>query len=252
MKVIRSIIDFLWPLLPPMDTPIDYPKASTNDIGATGNSLAAVCSMAEKSYLSENERMRTIESKASMFIGTTTFMATFIVGVSTYLAKVDDHIGGFYAVMVLLAFLISLYMSRVLYLSIRALERSVVVVVDPLQFYKEANMDEYYKKLICYYINATTHNHKPINEKMNYVVAAQRYYKRVLTTLGLYAMTLFVFCIKKYDLVGGSPFGKVLEMIDGYHPEPWLLLLLMGISSFAIILVVVNCVCVKAKRNKYC
>lgn len=240
MEVIRTIIDFFWPLLPPMNTPIDYPKASKNDIRVTGNNLAAVCSMAEKSYLSESERMRTIESKASMFIGTTTFMATFIVGVSTYLAKVNDHIGGFYAVMVLLAFLICLYMSRVLYLSIRALERSVIVVVDPLQFYKETQMDEYYKKLICYYINATTHNHKPINEKMNYVVAAQRYYKRVLTTLGLYSMTLFAFCIKKYDLVGGSPFGKALEMIDRCHPAPWLLLVLMGISAFAIILVVVN------------
>lgn len=232
-----------------MDTPVDYPKARTNDVGATGNDLAAICSMVEKSYLSESERMRTIESKASIFIGTTTFMATFIVGVSTYLAKADDHIGGFYVVMVLLAFLICLYMSRVLYLSIKALERSVIVVVDPLQFYKEANMDNYYKKLICYYINATTHNHKPINEKMNYVVAAQRYYKRVLTTLGLYAMTLFVFCIKKFDLVTESPFGKAIEVIDGCHPAPWLLLVLMGISAFAIILVVVSCVCVKAKRD---
>lgn len=248
MKVIRTIIDFLWPLLPPMDTPIDYPKARANDVGATGNDLAALCSMAEKSYLSESGRMRTIESKASMFIGTTTFMATFIVGVSTYLAKVDNHIGSFYALMVLLAFLICLYMSRVLYLSIRALERSVIVVVDPLLFYKESCMDNYYKKLICYYINATTHNHKPINEKMNYVVAAQRYYKRVLTTLGLYSMTLFVFCIKKYDLIAGSPFGKAMEMIDGCHPEPWLLLVLMGISSFAIILVVVSSVCVKEKK----
>jgi hypothetical protein len=75
---------------------------------------------------------------------------------------------------------------------------------------------------------------------MNYVVAAQRYYKRVLLTLGLYAITLFTFCIKKYDLVSGSPLGKALEMIDNYHPEPWLLLVLMGISAFAIILVVVN------------
>lgn len=248
MKVIRTIIDFLWPLVPPMETPVDYPNARTNDVGATGNNLAAVCLMAEKSYLSESERMRTIESKASMFIGTTTFMATFIVGVSTYLAKTDEHIGGFYAVMVLLAFMICLYMSRVLYLSIRALERSVIVVVDPLQFYKEADMDVYYKNLICYYINATTCNHKPINEKMNYVVAAQRYYKRVLTTLGLYAMTLFMFCIKKYDLVAGSPFGKALEMIDGYHPEPWWLLVLMGISTFAIMLVVVSSVCVKEKK----
>ena len=52
--------------------------------------------------------------------------------------------------------------------------------------------------------------------------------------------------------MGGLPFGKILEKIDGYHPEPWLLLVLMGISSFAIILVVVSCVCVKAKRNKDC
>ena len=51
-----------------------------------------------------------------------------------------------------------------------------------------------------------------------------------------------------YDLVAGSPFGKALEMIDGYHPEPWWLLVLMGISTFAIMLVVVSSVCVKEKK----
>ena len=154
MKAIKNVIDFFWPLLPEMDKPQEYPPASKGEIRTIGTDLQSICKAAEKCYDAEFDRMRVIEGKASMFIGTTTFMATFIIGISTFLAK-----GGTSSFLLItlavLAFLVCMYMARVLYFAIRTLERSKIWVLNSLDFYKVASLDDYLKEATCQYINAT-------------------------------------------------------------------------------------------------
>lgn len=144
-------------------------------------------------------------------------------------------------VLAFLAFCICMYMTRVLYLSIRALERSIIFMVNPIDFYKANDQTAYMKKTICQFINATNQNHNPINKKMNYVVAAQRYFKRVLITLGLYAFVLLTYSASHYDADIGSPLIKAIKIVDDFHPEPWLIIIIFGISTFAIMVVVLSC-----------
>ena len=238
IRGINKCVDFFWPLLPSWK-PQTFPKATEAEIKANAD-VKAIYDLVEKAYHEEFDRMKVIESKASMFIGTTTFMATFVIGISTFLAKGQSN--GFYVmVLAFLAFCICMYMTRVLYLSIRALERSIIFMVNPIDFYKADDQTAYMKMAICQFINATNQNHNPINQKMNYVVAAQRYFKRVLITLGLYALVLLVYSASHYDVKAGSPFIKAVKMINEYQPEPWLLIALFGMSTFAIMAVVLSC-----------
>ena len=249
MKAIKNVIDFFWPLLPEMDKPQEYPHASKGEIRTIGTDLQSICKAAEKCYDAEFDRMRVIEGKASMFIGTTTFMATFIIGISTFLAK-----GGTSSFLLItlavLAFLVCMYMARVLYFAIRTLERSKIWVLNSLDFYKVASLDDYLKEATCQYINATNMNHSPINEKMNFVVAAQRYFKRVLITLGLYALVLLVYSIRHFDKASGTPIMEAVKMVDEFHPEPWLLIVLFFISATAIIMVVLSCLCTGGRGQR--
>lgn len=235
---IKKCVDFFWPLLPSWQ-PQTFPEATEGEIKANVD-VKAIYDLVEKAYHEEFDRMKVIESKASMFIGTTTFMATFVIGISTFLAKGQSN-GFFVMVLAFLAFCICMYMTRVLYLSIRALERSIIYMVNPIDFYKADDQAAYMKMTICQFINATNQNHNPINKKMNYVVAAQRYFKRVLITLGLYALILFAYCASHYETESGSPLIKAVRMVNEFKPEPWLLIVLFGISSFAIMAVILSC-----------
>lgn len=236
--VIIKCVDFFWPLLPSWQ-PQTFPSATEGEIKENVD-VSAIYNLVEKAYHEEFDRMRVIESKASMFIGTTTFMATFVIGISTFLAKGQSN-GLFTMMLAFLAFCICMYMTRVLYLSIRALERSVMFLVNPIDFYKADDQTDYMKKAICQFINSTNQNHNPINKKMNYVVAAQRYFKRVLITLGLYAFVLLTYSASHYDEESGSSFVKAIKMINDFKPEPWLMIIILGISTFAIMAVVLSC-----------
>lgn len=234
---IQSCVDFFWPLLPSWQ-PQTFPTATEGEI-KDGVDVKAIYDLVEKVYNGEFDRMKVIENKASMFIGTTTFMATFVIGISTFLANGQSN--GFFAkVLAFLAFCICMYMTRVLYLSIKALERSVVYMVNPIDFYKTYNQTMYMKKAICQFINATNQNHNPINKKMNYVVAAQRYFKRVLITLGMYALVLLIYSGSHYDTRYGSSFVRTIRMINEFQPEPWLMIAILGIATFAIMAVVLS------------
>ena len=251
MGKIRSFIEFFWPMLPPQGAPQHFPTARENEVIARGEGLLSICGMAEKAYQEEYDRMRVIENKASMFIGTTTFMATFVIGISTFLAK-EHKIGLFLMVLAILACCICIYMARVLYLSIRTLERSAVAVVNPVKYYNLNNHEDILVKIICEYINATHFNHTPINRKMDFVVLAQQYFKRVLYLLGVYGLVLLSLSAKHYSETSHQAIYHTLKMIDDFHPEPWLLLLLFGLSAIAIIAVILGCCNVekKCKRPK--
>ena len=238
IHMINKCVDFFWPLLPSWQ-PQMFPEAKEGEI-ETSVGVKAVYDLVEKAYHEEFDRMRVIESKASMFIGTTTFMATFVIGISTFLAK-GQTIGLFIMVLSFLAFCICLFMTRVLYLSIKALERSVIFLVNPIDFYKAKDRQAFRKEAICQFINATNQNHNPINKKMNYVIAAQRYFKRVLFTLGLYALVLLFYTVCHYDDNSGSPLIKAIKAVNDFKPEPWLIIIIFGISTFAIMSVVLSC-----------
>jgi uncharacterized membrane protein len=240
MGIIRNIIEFFWPMLPPQGAPQHFPEARENEVRAQGEGLRSICGMAEKAYQEEYDRMRVIESKASIFIGTTTFMATFVIGISTFLAK-EQNIGLFLMILAILACCICIYMARVLYLSIRALERSAVAVVNPVKYYNLNNHEDILVKIICEYINATHFNHTPINRKMDFVVLAQQYFKRVLYLLGVYGLVLLSLSAKHYSETSHQAIYHTLKMIDDFHPEPWLLLLLFGFSAVAIVVVILGC-----------
>lgn len=90
IRVVKKCVDIFWPLLPSWQ-PQTFPKATEGEIKATVD-LKAIYDLVEKAYHEEFDRMKVIEGKASMFIGTTTFMATFVIGISTFLAKGQSNV----------------------------------------------------------------------------------------------------------------------------------------------------------------
>ena len=122
-----------------------------------------------------------------------------------------------------------------------------MAVVNPVTYYNLNNHEDILVKIICEYINATHYNHTPINRKMDFVVLAQQYFKRVLYLLGVYGLVLLSLSAKHYGETSHQAIYHTLKMIDDFHPEPWLLLLLFGLSSIAIIVVILGCCNVEKK-----
>lgn len=238
---IKHIACFFWPLLQKMDNAVERREVKTAMIAANNDShLKDVLESVAKIYQNEFERMHSIEGKASIFISSATFLATLIVGISTLLAK-EINVGLFIVILIFLAFIISLYMARVLYFSIRALERSTLYYINPNDYYNLDSQTTYLKSIICDYINATNKNYYPINTKVNFVVMAQKYYKRFLWSLCIYTLFLALYCLSKFELNANNSFIEILQSINNYHPEPWLLLCLFGLSTISCIVVIITC-----------
>lgn len=239
MRHIETIRDWLWPLLPKMEAP-QNPLIECDNINTFDNNiLRDICVTSEKAYQDEFERLRSIESKASMFIGTTTFLATLIIGISTLLVNANS-IGFFITILIIMAFILTTYMAGVLYYSIKALERDVLYYIDIRDQISVNDAVIFTKRMICDYINATTLNHFPINKKVNFVVTAQRYYKRVLISLCLYVFFLLNYCISKYNVVGCNPIVNTLKTIDQFNPSPWMVITVFGISVVSMLVVILN------------
>lgn len=191
---LKQIRGFFWPLLdPPLEK--SHQKVSIADITIDDMHIDTAYKLAMSSYSEEEDRKKTIESKSTIFIGTLGVVITIILGVSKFVSEKPSFKNG----ILLTAFvIISLYLCRSLWFSIKALERKGYHRLSHNDFIS-LTQEDYLKSLIVKIINYTNSNSVVINEKVDYMVMAQEYFKRAIVTIFICSFLVFlIFFLRFY------------------------------------------------------
>ena len=206
----KKVFDFFFPTAPKEEKVPEIEKVEADVIAGNVDALKLKSDIAYRGYKEEFERMRATEGKASIFISTTGFLATIVVGVTTLLVKVIFITG-----------VLTFYMMRTIIYSVRAMRRQSFLRVDPASITNIANEENQLKENIADYINAVNINKYVINRKVELSAMAQAYFKRAITSLVFYVIALFLFAIKNSNIPIATYYKIVSKEISTWTFNNW-------------------------------
>jgi hypothetical protein len=219
MKHLTRIREWFWPLLE------DQPEQQVRDFSSTelvvaDENIETVLRAAIKCYEAEEDRIKMVDTKSSLFIGTITVITSVIIAVTTALVK-ETFNGSIFA-LVLLLFFLTLYMARTIWFSIRVLERRSFEVIDIEDYLLAESGPAYLRGVIITIVNKTRINARTINNKVDFMVMAQEYFKRAIVVVTLYSFVLLLFYVTKAEIpidIRGKELAHFLNTLEigGWH-----------------------------------
>ena len=175
-----NVFEWLFPSAPKEEPEQQVEKVKSNAIEGDIATLKMKSDIAHRGYQEEFERMRATEGKASIFISTTGFLATIVVGVTTLLVRVEQ-IDLFVLLLVAITGFLTFYMMRTIVYSVRAMRRQNFLRINPASVASIADETAQLKECIADYINAVKLNMQVINRKVELSSMAQSYFNYYTT-----------------------------------------------------------------------
>lgn len=203
-----DIREFFWPLLD-AETESDQVAEDHIKIVVTGENVEKALDLQFRIYDSEDDRRKSIESKASLFISTISVTTSVVVASNALIVGGKNEIDIVVTVSVFLSVALSIYMARTVWFSVKALQRGNYSVLGPKDINIKGNSEKYHKELIACIHKKIKSNYKTINSKVDNLTMAQEYYKRAIIVICIYALLVLIFCF----------FGKK-QNIETYNPKP--------------------------------
>jgi hypothetical protein len=199
-ELIHSIREFFWPLLE------GEAKHYQIDITALVDSLEEetdkgkideLLGLSKLIHDREEKRRRTVEAKATTLLGATGLTTTLIVGFGKTPLFQYDGLGTLTSFVFVGFFIITLlYFWRTITYSLRALRRSGYETMLPHEIIEMKGTDEfsYKKKMAMLILAKTATNYRPTNEKVDWMVMSQEYFRRGIHTIiiGMIVISLSV------------------------------------------------------------
>ena len=219
MKIFKNIREFFWPLLEKDEIPEPI-QLESNQIEVDSNHLEKTLEYAIDFYESESERKKTVESKSSLFISIISVVTAIILGITSVLVKVNEFSLVMLILLVLL-FILSIYMTRTVWFSLKTLERKAYYLISINDFLISETDVEYYKKLIADITNKVRKNSIKINEKVDNMTMAQEYFKRAIVVVSIYSFVILLFFISKADFDFSFHFLKVMNLFNNLNLNGW-------------------------------
>lgn len=145
-------------------------------------------------YKQEMERKKTVESKASMFIATITFVATVLIGLSTRQILEGKFSSVFVFLLQLLLACAIFFVLRTLWYSIKTLERRAFYYLS-LNDFRDERGDDFYYKMISELDEAICRNQPITNRKVDYMMKAQYSFKIAIGLSVVYILFLVAFLV---------------------------------------------------------
>ena len=191
--------EFFWPLL---DDPIEPDQSEADQtvvspeetVLVQAENLDQAFELMSKFADSEEERRKTIESKATLFLSTISIATTLVVASNTVLTGNAEKSWPVIA-SVAISFVLTVYTTCTVWYSVKAMERGNYSVLGFRDLNHAGDTDDYKKHLILTLRNKTKRNFATIDEKVDYVTMAQAYYKRAIVVICLYALLILLFCL---------------------------------------------------------
>ena len=237
MNLFRNAREFFWPLLEKGEI-IEPSCLNVSEITIDSSHLQKTLEYVFDCYNSEADRRKSIEGKASLFIGTISVVTSVVLGVTSILVKENDFDITISALIILL-FILTLYMSRTIWFSIQALERKNYYSISVNDFLLNDSNDEYYKKLIAEITNKINKNALTINGKVDSMTMAQEYFKRAIIVVALYSFLILLRFISKSGFDYFAYFSRIADLVNSVYINGWNTLILYTLSISSIILSVI-------------
>jgi len=222
--MLKKLIEFVWPSLEG-DAPT-YNNFLDEETEIGDENLDASVDFAKFMYDKQGDRISTIESKSSIYIG---FFGT-IVAILTFSLKdilflEEKNIT--HDVTLLFGGLLIVYISQVMRYSIKALERKNYYSFDEGDF---LHGDK--RKTVVDLINKIKKNYDVINCKVDFMTMAHEFTKRIIGVLFVAAISLIVLSLYKYvSLIPPLTLETSFFTLD-IRWSDWLLLVVIVIVIF--------------------
>lgn len=198
MSVFKQLREFFWPLLE-KEEPLKFEELTKDKILVDNSFLPEAFRYALDCYNREEERRKGIESKSSLFIGTISVVTSVILGVASIFVKENDF-DMTVSILVFLLFILTLYMSRTVWFSIKALERKNYYSISVSDFLIKSAKEEYYIDLIVKIANKIERNAITINNKVDNMTMAQEYFKRAIVVVALCSFVILILFLSKSEI----------------------------------------------------
>jgi hypothetical protein len=181
-----KIREFIWPLLEPENINKNTKKINSKKILIKEpDNLKVAFELVIKNYDAENERRKSVESKSIIFIGTISLITTILITISKdFFLKENIKYDANSILFIATVIIYIVYLTRTLWFSVKCLERRGYHTIN-YDLYNKSD-DEYLKCVIAELSTIINKNHKVINEKVDFMVMAQEYFKRAIILLAAY------------------------------------------------------------------
>lgn len=223
----KNIREIFWPLL-------EKNNISSTVEGDTVNiptdQIDNAIELSFKVYDAELSRVSTVETKASIFIGTLAIITSVAIAITTSL--INEKYSLSRLILLSLLFILIMYILRTVWFAVKVHERKpfhmlfindIYVIVDKQKFFHAIN-----KKIK---MNLTV-----INSKVDNMTMAQEYFKRAIVTLGLYTFSLILYFLKKSIIPFIKQTADLFREFNSLRLSTWLVCLLILISTISILI----------------
>jgi disulfide bond formation protein DsbB len=242
MKLFENIREFFWPLLEKGEAQ-KIQKLEPNEIKVENKHLEQTLKYAIDFYESEAQRKKTVEGKSSLFISIISVITSIILGVTTVLVKTNDF-SVVLLFLIFLLFVLSIYMSRTVWFSLKTLERKAYYSISINDFLIGEKNDDYFKKIISDITNKVRKNSIVINEKVDNMTMAQEYFKRAIVIVSFYSFVILIFFISKSGVNFPKLFSNGVSFLNSLNLNAWNIVILYSLIAISLILGI------KANRKK--
>jgi hypothetical protein len=190
--------EFLWPMLEPdedeeeeKDENGDKKKKPDFKLHLSDENLTQAFELIRNVQEAEDDRRKTIESKASLYINTIGVSTSLLVASSALITGNSDN-NLTIKISVFLSFILSIYTFRTVWFSVKALDRGAYNLMGIKDINFKGNKEEYERHLISSLANKITANYDTINTKVDNFILAQEYFKRAIAIICIYALVILM------------------------------------------------------------
>ena len=224
MNIFRRALDFILPLMPCEPRRDEDPKTiKAGDIQGDDKVLSRKAAVSQQYYNDERGRIRTIEGKASMFITSSGFLGTVLIGTANIIVSQANNTAWLRVLMILCLLFFAIYMVGTILYALKALKRGKYSRPDPATILNMAGPD-FDKNAIADLVNSTAYNQNATNLKMDYVVVAQRYYRRLMISVLAFVVVLLFYVLHQSGVSLIGWLSDVNAVISTWSFNTWYVL----------------------------
>ena len=194
VKLLKVIREIFFPLL---EGDVPKPKLFKKEsFRFSEEETDKLIEIAKEYQASEDDRRKEVESKASIFIGTFAVATTIMLSLAKDFIKKEVSVPALLTIVIVVVTIV--YLCIAIIFSIKCLSRKNFEVVGfPKWLLTDKDILEKKKDFLFELLNAVKTNQNVINEKVDYMVMAQEYFKRAVVCVGVLAVLLLIEAIVK-------------------------------------------------------
>jgi len=233
---ISKIREIFSPLMEKDNVDRNPTKYFSKNITLPDDDLNIMLELAKRHYDTEKDRAKNIETKSIVFISSISIIVTILLGVAKeYFFKSSSNNVEILPLFSILLTLIVVYFTRVIWFSIKALERQNYHILGNKDYLNCEG--EYKKEIITKIANAISNNYATIDAKVDAMVMAQAYFKRAIITSTLSFIVLTTHALLKINPEIKQMAATVYRILHNVEAKP---LMLINILILLFVIVVLQ------------